>query len=58
MLNPRWIEALMGLPVGWCELATGQGTLFDRQPGEDSLSTNGSHIEPSGWIACPITKKP
>lgn len=39
-LNPSWVEALMGFPLGWTELQAG---LFDGPPDPASDSTNGSH---------------
>ncbi|MFS8071316.1 MAG: hypothetical protein ACMG6S_33520 [Byssovorax sp.] len=56
MLNPRWIEALMGFPMGWCLLPTGQTSLFDGPPDAGSLSTAGSHPAPCGATACPTMR--
>ena len=56
MLNPRWIEALMGFPMGWCLLPTGQASLFDGPLDAGSLSTTGSHPAPCGATACPTMR--
>jgi hypothetical protein len=41
-LNPDWVEALLGLPVGWTDLRPSDGP-----PAATSPSTNGSHPESS-----------
>lgn len=42
MLNPRWVETLMGFPIGWTQL--------DGPPLRESPSTSGNHPEPARAI--------
>ena len=46
LINPRWVEALMGFPIGWCEIPTGQADLFDGPLAAANHNTGGSLREP------------
>lgn len=41
-LNPSWVEALMGFPLGWTCPPSRQLDLFSGRPSEESLSVRGS----------------
>lgn len=42
-LNPAWVEALMGFPLGWTEI---QASLFDGPQDSESPNAHGSHHDP------------
>lgn len=41
-LNPEWVEALMGFPLGWTHIAPKQADLFGGQPDTEPPRIGGS----------------